>query len=139
MSTVTSPLLTAEQVRRIRDNIPVLSDRPDGNVDLADLLNTFVAAALVDIDALEADSAAAQADVDALQVLTIAIAIGAASGTVAAVGLDGKPVFAMIVQAATDATLTHLFRANIASDVLTVVGNANATAEVTVKCLVDGR
>ena len=72
--------------------------------------------------------------------VTVTIAAASASGT-AAVGtaFNGKPVFAMINQAATDGTLTHLLRANIAAGTLTVVGNANATADVTVKCLIDAR
>lgn len=71
---------------------------------------------------------------------TITIAQGAASGTATGLGAyNGKPVFAMINQAAADTTLTKLVRAHIASGTLTVQGDANATAAVTVRYFIDAR
>jgi hypothetical protein len=54
MSTLTTPLLTAEQLRRIRDNFQLLSNRPDGNVDIGSILNAAIAAIAVDLTAIEA-------------------------------------------------------------------------------------
>lgn len=65
---------------------------------------------------------------------TITIPIGASTGT-ASVGTDynAAPVSAVVSQAAADGTLLYIARALIASGVLTVYGNANATAAVTVR------
>lgn len=71
---------------------------------------------------------------------TVTIGAGNSTGTLAVgAAFNGKPVVATINQAATDATLTHLLRANIAAGTLTVVGNANATSAVTVTCIIDAR
>lgn len=51
--TLETPFLTAEQLRRIRDNIPQLSNRPDGNVDLGLLLNTAIATIKTDLQTLD--------------------------------------------------------------------------------------
>jgi hypothetical protein len=49
----TDSIFTAEQQRRVRDNIPVLSNRPDGNVDLTEEINDWAALVEADLTALD--------------------------------------------------------------------------------------
>lgn len=69
------------------------------------------------------------------------ILAGTASITVTLpLALDGKPAFAQIRQAADDATLTSIKRCKWSgAGVLTIYGNANATADTVVSYFVDGR
>lgn len=71
---------------------------------------------------------------------SITVAAGASSGT-AAVGTayNGKPVTAVVSQAAADGTFTHVVRAIVAAGTLTVYGPANATANTNVTYIIDGR
>mgnify|MGYP001038464037 CR=1 FL=1 len=90
MPTLTSPLLTAEQMRRIRDNMPDLSNRPPG-VDLALILNDAIAAILADLVSIEGVIEVDEA-VDRHVHATIAVADATGGGTTAALTLQlAKP------------------------------------------------
>ena len=117
--------LTTHAKRQLRDYLNVLSNRAPG-IDAAAILDGIINW----VNTLN----------NGLVSGTITIAIGQPSGT-AAVGaaLDGKPVWALINQPSADGTLLRIERANITGGTLTVVGNANATAAVTVRYFIDGR
>lgn len=72
---------------------------------------------------------------------TAIIALGSSSIEVPiGAALDGKPATATVMQAAADGTLTHVTRCSWdGGGNLTIHGNANATAAVTVAYHVDGR
>lgn len=98
MPTTTSPFLTAEKLRRIRDNFQLLSNRPDGNVDLGKMLNDLVDALVTDLTAIETDA-------EKIVSGSLTVANGATFGTVA-VGAEynGKPIVASLAQTDTSAT-----------------------------------
>lgn len=63
---------------------------------------------------------------------TLTIAIGQSTGT-AVVPAGSTPIGAQVQQPTADGTLTSILRSNIVGTTLTVYGNANATAAVTVR------
>ena len=111
-----------EQARQIRDNMPVLGDRPPG-VDLPTLLNALEVR--VATEELIQSGTATIANGDT----TIAVAVG--------VALNGKLAVVSFAEAPTAATL--IFAAPVAGGNLTITIDQDNTTTLDVHFVLDGR
>lgn len=122
------PLFTDEQARVIRDNMPVLSNRPPG-IDLVEILETVL---FTPFEAAQAELAAIVSDTAV--VLNTDSDVTVSDARLA--GLGGSPAVATMGEA--DGTVAVL-HCTWSGDDLVITLNAVTTADRDVHWIVDGR